>query len=144
MYLSSFLYSHSTETQLQLRLEELQVSCKYIFRIISTVGHCTNCNCTFYRFRSNMEVDMSLSLFSPSSSCSSLARLWSSALPVRPPHKAPPLPPRLPRTCTTLEEAAWCRLYKSGSAEDTQGLPGVGAKLALHFCIGDPGCEIIQ
>ena len=97
MYLSSFLYSHSTETQLQLRLEELQVSCKYIFRIISTVGHCTNCNCTFYRFRSNMEVDMSLSLFSPSSSCSSLARLWSSALPVRPPRKAPPLPPRLPR-----------------------------------------------
>ena len=142
MYLSSFLYSHSTETQLQLRLEELQVSCKYIFRIISTVGHCTNCNCTFYRFRSNMEVDMSLSLFSPSSSCSSLARLWSPASKAASQSSSPPT--KIASPCTTLEEAAWCRLYKSGSAEDTQGLPGVGAKLALHFCIGDPGCEIIQ
>ena len=53
-------------------------------------------------------------------------------------------PTKIASPCITLKEAAWCRLDKSGSAEDTQGLPGVGTKSARHGCVGDPGCEIIQ
>ena len=118
-------------TQLQLLLSEYKAPHQFTNIFLSKAIWQTS-HWTIYRLVLNMETEMSLSLFPPSSSCSSSSSLVScrrSALPAMLPPLALPLPGRPPRLALALRRRSGRRWTKVGMQKTPVGCHKVEVNL---------------